>query len=561
MANIKTYFTKVINDFRELVTRNDIDHYNILMGFISSLLLAIVEYLSYFFVSSEVMRNPLVYLYSAIWMTMNTVIFYSIIRNGYIISSKFINFLVLSHPFVIVSIGISVSFFYQGYSNQIYSYILGVLAASLIQIYPPKKRIILFIYAPLIFNILMFSYHGAGPTFIEYLRFSVMMTIIGYVYTTFQYSTDSKRRSLVSLLEKNNIIQQSSYNELQLAYEHLDHAHKITEGMMNITTQILDTDQFDDVLQLVLEEAIKVVPKAQAGSILIYNGEVMEYRAAFGYSLKNLQKITLKIDDLFQSHFEDMYEPEIIKDLKVFDQAHVNTETVQQLDEQGALIAQSILTCSFKYNNQFYGLINLDNFESQTIYDETDKRMIKHVAKQIEIMIKIHKMFGKAITQTRYDVLTQAVSRRYYQELLDKCYEDSKKNKTPFAICSIDLNNLKEFNDKFGHNYGDEALRIFASIIRKRKAENVIFSRTGGDEFILVFPKKEGLEIQDFIENIRLYFDNNPLVINSETIAISFAYGTATYPYDSDILEELVNISDQRMYQNKAYMKRKKQMQ
>lgn len=530
------------------------------MGLISSILIAIVEILSYFLVNPDVLRDSKVYLYSSIWMAMNAIIFYSILRNNYKISSKFLNFLVVSHPFIIVSIGIAISFQYQGFSNQIYSYFLGVLAASLIQIYPPKKRIILFLYALLVFNVLMFSYHGLSTIFIEYLRFSFMMVIIGFVYTSLQYSTDIRRRTLVSLLEKNSNEQLASYQELQLAYEHLDHAHKITEGMMKITTQILYSDQFDDVLQLVLEEAIKVVPKAQAGSILIFNGEVMEYRAAFGYSLKNLQKITLKVDDLFQSHFDDIYEPEIIKDLKVFDQAHVDTETVQQLDEQGALIAQAILTCSFKYNNQFYGLINLDNFDSQTIYDETDKRMIKHLAKQIEITIKIHKMFGKAITQTRYDVLTQAITRRYFQELLDKCFEDSKKKKTPFAICSIDLNNLKEINDRFGHNCGDEALRTFASVIRKRKAENVIFSRLGGDEFIMVYPNKEGLEVQEFMENLREYFDDNPLIINSQPIAISFAYGTATYPYDSDVLEELVNISDQRMYQNKAYVKRKREL-
>ena len=557
LNKISSIFKKIYSELKDLISLNDIKHYNILMGLISSVLIALVEYLSYFFVDETNLHNPLVYLYSGIWMTLMAIVFFSIVIGDYKISSKFINWLVISHPFIIMLVGITVSYQFQGYSNQIYSFILGLLTASLIQIYPIKKRIILFVLAPLLFNTMMFQYHGNSPIFYENLRLSMMMSIIGYVYTSLQYSVDLKRKNLLAQLEMNSQIQKVSYDELQLAYVHLDRSHKITEGMMKITTQILENDQFDDVLQLVLEEAIKVVPKAQAGSILIFNGEVMEYRAAFGYSLENLQKITLKVKDLFQSHFEDMYEPEIIKDLKVFDEAHVDGETVKKLNEQGALVAQSILTCSFEYDNQFYGLINLDNFESMTIYDDSDKRMIKHLAKQIEITIAIHKLFGKAMTQTRYDALTQAVTRRYHQELLTKCYEESKKAKTPFVICSIDLNNLKDINDRFGHNFGDEALRLFSSSIRKRKETEVIFSRVGGDEFILVYPKMEGIEVQKLMEELRTYHLDNPLLINNEEVVVSFAYGVATYPYDSDLLEELVNMSDQRMYENKAYIKRK----
>lgn len=557
MKKLNIYLKKISDEFKELISRNDTEHYNILMGLISSLLIAIVEYLSFIFVNSEHLNNPLTYLYSGIWMTLMSIVFYSIVLKDYKISSKFIRFLVFAHPYIIMIIGIGISYQFQGYSNQIYSFIIGFLVASLIQIYPLKRRLLFFVLAPVLFNTMMYSYHGISPIFYENLRFSILITILGFAYTSIQYSIDKKRRYLLTQLDNKNKLQTASFDELQKAYLHLDHSYKITEAMMNITTKILDNDQFDDVLKLILEEAIKVVPKAQAGSILIYNGEVMEYRAAFGYSLENLQKITLKVEDLFQSHFEDMYEPEIIQDLKVFDEAHVEGETVKKLDEQGALVAESILTCSFKYNDQFYGLINLDNFESKTIYDDTDKRMIKHLAKQIEITIAIHKLFGNVMSQSRYDVLTQTVTRRYYQELLMKCYDDSKKNKTPFVICSMDLNNLKEINDRFGHNFGDDALRLFSSNIRKRKSNEAILSRIGGDEFILLYPKTEGIAVQKFMEDLRSYLNENPMTINEDQIAISFAYGVATYPYDSDSLDELVHISDQRMYENKAYIKRK----
>ena len=559
MLRFVRYIKKLYIDIKDLRSRNDVEHYDVLMGFVSSILIAILELTSYFFVDLSQIKSADVYLLSGIWMIMQTIIFYSVMKTDYKTDSKFLKLLMFLHPFMIIGIGIVVTYNFQGFSNQIYSYIIAVFAASLIQMYSPKKRIAIFVLAPLFFNYAIYSTHGFSPLFFENLRISLMLSLLGYVYTTVQYNTDVKRRSLLTQLEKNNYVQKESYTELQEAYSHLDQSHRITEGMMRITTEILENDQFDDVLQMVLEEAIKVVPKAQAGSILIYNGEVMEYRAAFGYSLKNLQKITLKIDDLFQSQLEDMYAPAIIQDLKVFDEAHVEGETVKKLHEEGALVAQSILTCSFKHNDQFYGSINLDNFESKTIFDETDKRMIKHLAKQIEITIAIHKLYGKAITQTRYDVLTQAVSRRYHQELLEKRYEEARKTRSPFAICSIDLNNLKKLNDQFGHNAGDEALRYFSNIIRKLKDNNVIFSRLGGDEFMLIYPDSVGLDVLDKIESMRQFFSENPLILNHEKVIVTFGCGIATYPYDSDVLEDLVNLSDQRMYDNKTLVKQQNQ--
>jgi diguanylate cyclase (GGDEF)-like protein len=557
MKFIIGFKNRIINEFKNVFNRNDKIHYDVMMGIISSIIILLLELVSFFTVDPTSISSRDVYLIASILMLMQLMVFWSVALNSAKTDSILLNILMKLQPIFIVSIGMAVSYLSVGYSDQIYSYIIAVFAASLIQHYPLSKRIFLFVFSSLGFIALMYIAIGPNPKFYEYLRFCIMISIVGYVYTTIQYIMDQKRRGLLYMLEETNISQKSALDKLQLAYANLDQSHRITEGMMKITTEILENDEFDDVLQMILNEAVNVMPKAQAGSILIFNGELMEYRAALGYDLKNLQKIKLKVEDLFQSTFEDMYAPAIIKDLKVFDEGHLGSDLLNSLKENKALIAKAVLTCSFKYDNQFFGLINLDNFESDTIFDETDKRMIKHLAHQIEITIAIHKVYGKAIKQTRYDILTQANSRRYHQELLEKAYEKAVKNKTEMSICTIDLNNLKELNDLVGHDAGDDSLRHFSSIVRHTENdESTIFSRIGGDEFVLVFPGIDAIETSKKIENIRSILSNHPFHHGNLTEVLTFGCGIATYPYDSLSLEELVILSDRRMYVNKEEVKK-----
>lgn len=557
MKSLIKHIKKMLSELNRLLYQDDDRHYNVVMGILSSLILSVLEIATYLLTDERLLLNPLVYLLSGVLMAMQLLIFLDVYHRGFESSSKFIKGMMYLHPFFIVAIGVAVTHQYQGYSNQVNSYLLAVLAASLIQIYKPKKRIAIFLFSFLAFNSIMLFSHGFTTLFYENLRLSILVMIIGYIYTTVQYLSSVKREALINQLATTNTNQKEAIEKLNLAYQNLDQSHQITEGMMELTMTILEREDLDDVLQAILEEAIRIIPKAQAGSILIYNGEVMEFRAAYGYSLKNLQKVTLHKEDLFQAKLDDLYEPAIIQDLRVFDEAHLEDDKVQKLHEQGALVALSILTCSFKYNNEFFGSINIDNFESRDIFNESDKRLIKHLAKQIEITIAIHKLFGNAIGLTRYDVLTQANTRRYHVELMEKLFLFAKKTHTKFSVVSLDLNDLKQINDQYGHDAGDDALRYFASSIRRFLAKDAIFSRLGGDEFMVACPSKTREQAQELIKDIQHFFEDHPFFYQHHSVPLSVAIGIAEFPTDGETLEEVIKQSDVRMYENKAHFKNK----
>jgi len=557
MKQIIKLYSKIANLVEIMTKKDDITHYNIMMGLISSMMIGVIELVSFFSVPKANVQNPIIFLISASIMFVFYIYFVLYNKNPKLLTKKKHDIVLFIYPYLIISIGIAVSFSYQGITNNMSSFLVAVFAASYIQLYPLKKRIAIFLFALIAFNSMVFITHGYDDVFADGLRFSIMISLLGYLYTMLQYRIHCNYLSTLVKLEQDNVSQQDNMKKLEVAYLDLEKSQKITEAMMTITSEILKNDDFDDVLQMVIQEAIQLIPKAQAGSILILNGSTMEFRAAFGYDIKNLQKVHLKLDELFQSTLPDKYEPAIIEDLVTFDTDHMSDNTLSQMQEQSALIAKAVLTCSFKYNEEFYGSINLDYFNSVEEYDDHDKSMIKHLAKQLEIIIAIHKLYEKAIRPTKFDDLTQAYTRNYQRELLAKAFFEAKAKNTPLSICTIDINDFKEINDQFGHDAGDLCLNFFADAIRNFSSDNFYFSRIGGDEFTLIMVNTRNEQAIIHINKIKEYLNHSPFEFHGNSKIIEFGCGVASYPEDGKDIESLLRLSDKRMYQDKNEIKAK----
>ncbi len=151
-------------------------------------------------------------------------------------------------------------------------------------------------------------------------------------------------------------------------------------------------------------------------------------------------------------------------------------------------------------------------------------------------------------TSGNLDYLTNLYSRRSLEEYLTHLQE----NKTEFTCIMIDLDHFKEINDNFGHHQGDLVLIEFGLLLKKFFAEKAFISRLGGDEFFIVFKKKEYFDYSLALNDVYSSLTSNKLTKNYPFF--SFSYGVVECDENLS-LDEIFHISDKRMYENKVETK------
>lgn len=139
------------------------------------------------------------------------------------------------------------------------------------------------------------------------------------------------------------------------------------------------------------------------------------------------------------------------------------------------------------------------------------------------------------------DVLTGLYTRAYASANL----EDMLKNQEAFVLAFLDLDGLKQINDRHGHLAGDDYLRNFAVSLKENLRPNDIFARYGGDEFLLILPDCSLEDAQSLLS-----------AIQSEISKSGFPFSYGLFCGDPDAgydVEEWIAAADQAMYQNKKY--------
>ena len=122
-------------------------------------------------------------------------------------------------------------------------------------------------------------------------------------------------------------------------------------------------------------------------------------------------------------------------------------------------------------------------------------------------------------------------------------------------IFFIDLDRLKEINDKWGHEYGDFAITSVASAIKKYSSKDSISARIGGDEYIVIQQESSFDEEEQLKKQIRLELEDRAKQENFP-MPLTVSIGSVTSdPAKDDSLEVYVRQADEKMYEEKVAKK------
>ncbi len=151
--------------------------------------------------------------------------------------------------------------------------------------------------------------------------------------------------------------------------------------------------------------------------------------------------------------------------------------------------------------------------------------------------------------QATEDLLTGLFNRRKGKELLDAI----AKNQSMAGNCCVsigDIDYFKKVNDTYGHDAGDEVLRVVSRILESEMRRKDFVVRWGGEEFLLVFMNCNGDEACEILDHIRKKIKNTEIIVNDQKIKVTMTFGlTEFFIYDG--VDETIKAADEKLYQGK----------
>jgi diguanylate cyclase (GGDEF)-like protein len=157
-------------------------------------------------------------------------------------------------------------------------------------------------------------------------------------------------------------------------------------------------------------------------------------------------------------------------------------------------------------------------------------------------------MWEKEQVLSRYDYLTGLLNLRAFLESLDYEIARNKRAPAPFTLAYIDLDSFKEVNDTYGHQRGDELLKLAAKVMRTTLRTTDLASRMGGDEFAIFFPDTDIEHVRVVEDKLRREFET---IMKENHWPTSFSMGIVTFNSSPSNADDAIKQADSAMYRAK----------
>ncbi len=149
------------------------------------------------------------------------------------------------------------------------------------------------------------------------------------------------------------------------------------------------------------------------------------------------------------------------------------------------------------------------------------------------------------------DSLTGLYNRRYLDETLEREVSRARREGNPLSLVMLDIDHFKKVNDTYGHQVGDEALRMLAStLLADIRAEDVA-CRYGGEEFLILLPNMPLETAMLRAEAWRSAVEGLCVALGNFRITFTISLGVAAYPEHGKTPDDLTRCADQALYRAK----------
>lgn len=148
------------------------------------------------------------------------------------------------------------------------------------------------------------------------------------------------------------------------------------------------------------------------------------------------------------------------------------------------------------------------------------------------------------------DALTGVANRKQFDQRLREASANAMEAGAPLAVMLMDIDRFKDFNDRYGHDTGDEVLKLVARHLREHVKGKDLPARFGGEEFAVILPDTRLADAVRLADQIRAHLSHRQVTHRSTQRVydrVTVSVGVASYQY-GEPLADLLRRTDDALY-------------
>ncbi|RJQ25773.1 MAG: diguanylate cyclase [Peptococcaceae bacterium] len=154
---------------------------------------------------------------------------------------------------------------------------------------------------------------------------------------------------------------------------------------------------------------------------------------------------------------------------------------------------------------------------------------------------------------TNIDELTGLYNHRYFHQMLQEEFKKAKERDMPLSLIFVDIDYFKLYNDAYGYQQGDEALKAIGKLLSEIARRPCFAARYGGEEFAIVLPGENSHQALVVAQRIKNEIENYPFYGSRKHLQrkLTVSMGVSSYPEHANSPKELIRCSDLALYRAK----------
>lgn len=216
-----------------------------------------------------------------------------------------------------------------------------------------------------------------------------------------------------------------------------------------------------------------------------------------------------------------------------------------------------LLILPLAVHGYLWGLLVLERKAQKEPFTKGDYQLIEVLVEHLAILLENLRLYRQTADQAVRDGLTGLLNHRRLQERMKEELSRSLRYQHPMTLLMIDVDYFKRYNDTYGHQQGDEVLRILAQILRQNVRHSDIVGRYGGEEFAVVLPETNKDSAVMLAQRLCEIVASTPFPGHRDGLPVrcTISVGVASYPEDGLTVSELIAAADSALYRAKRFGK------